>query len=217
MTATPRTTPTPRTTRLDLSGMYAAHDSFRRDLDRLLVAAGQGPQAFVAAGKGWANFKHQLGLHHRAEDQELWPRLRRSVTAPADLHLLDLMEAEHASIDPLVEAIDRSAAVEDAALDRLVSLLADQLVAHLAHEEDEALPLVDAALPARDWRAFTWSLARAEGIKGAASFLPWVLDGDQTDAQRHLAAALPAPARLIYRTVLLPRYRRRRLWGDPTG
>lgn len=193
--------------------MHAAHDSFRRDLDRLLVAAGQGPQAFVAAGQGWANFKHQLGLHHRAEDQELWPRLRGSVTAPADLHLLDLMEAEHASIDPLIEAIDRSAAAQDVALDRLVSLLGDQLVAHLAHEEDEALPLVDAALPARDWRAFTGSLVKAQGLKGVAVFLPWVLDGDQTGAQRQFAAALPAPARLINRAVLLPRYRRRRFWG----
>lgn len=204
---------TTRTTRLDLSGMYAAHDSFRRDLDRLLVAAGRGPQSFVAAGEGWANVKHQLGLHHRAEDAELWPRLRPRLTAPSELGLLDRMEAEHAVIDPLIEAIDRSVLVEDPALDEVVSRFAGELVAHFAHEEDEALPLIQDVLPARDWRAFTGSIARAQGFKGAAVFVPWILDGEPTDSQRQFVAALPAPARVVNRAVWVPRYRRRHLWG----
>src|SRR5438045_367453 len=77
---------------IDFTGMYAAHDSFRRDLTRLTVAAdaGQGPSPQVRAG--WENFKNQLLLHHRAEDTDLWPRLRDAVAGRAgDLALVQDM------------------------------------------------------------------------------------------------------------------------------
>lgn len=193
---------------IDLTGMYAAHDSFRRDLDRLVRAAERGPDAFAGVRGGWQNFVTQLLLHHRAEDEALWPRLRARLARPEDLRLLDAMEMEHDAIDPLIEKIDQSGGDVDH-----VSRFADSLRAHLAHEERDALPLMRTALTPDDWRAFTTHIRREQGAKGAAVYLPWVLDGDVTEAQRRFVAGLPAPARMLNRLVWQRRYRRRRLWG----
>ena len=193
---------------IDLTGMYAAHDSFRRDLDRLAHAAERGPDAFAAVRGGWQNFVTQLLVHHRAEDEALWPRLRARLARPEDLRLLDEMEMEHAVIDPLIEKIEQSGGDADH-----VSRFAEALRTHLAHEEREALPLIRTALTPDDWAAFTGHIRREQGMKGAAVYLPWVLDGEVTEAQRTFVAGLPAPPRLLNKLVWQRRYRRRQLWS----
>jgi hypothetical protein len=49
-------------------------------------------------------FKKYLRIHHRAEDEAVWPVMYQVLTdRPDDLALLDAMEAEHAAIDPLLD------------------------------------------------------------------------------------------------------------------
>ena len=42
----------------------------------------------------------------------------------------------------------------------------------------------------------------------AGTTLPWALAGASPDIREHVLSQLPAPARLLYRTVWLPRYSR---------
>src|SRR5881394_1749001 len=92
---------------IDFTVMYATHDAFRRDLERLEAAAAAGKAGTPEVRAGWESFKSQLIVHHTVEDAYLWPRLRSAVAGrPDDLALLDDMEAEHARIDPLLAAVE---------------------------------------------------------------------------------------------------------------
>ncbi len=70
------------TSHLDLTLMVAFHDAFRRDLAHLAHAASRHraqldePTRHTAVLAGWELFKTQLHIHHTAEDEDLWPRMR---------------------------------------------------------------------------------------------------------------------------------------------
>ncbi len=203
---------TPLDGEVDFTMMYVAHDAFARDLGRLAAASERGqaqtPQAFAT----WGMFKKQLHVHHTAEDTSLWPRLRAAVFAPEDVAVLDAMDAEHAAIDPQLERVDAAMADYDAAgLTAGLAALAAGLTAHMRHEEDAALPLVDTHLGRSGWAAFGRDVRKAGGgIRGGAQYLPWVLDGASDEMTAKVLAVLPPPARVLYRRVWAPRYQRER-------
>jgi hypothetical protein len=212
--------------RVDFTVMYAAHDAFDRDLSRLTEAVRSARTADPAVRAGWATFKNQLHLHHTAEDIALWPALRRQVTEPAQIAVLDAMEAEHARIDPLLARVDAAlAAGHGAGAGHVASLtatasaaeLADVLTGHMAHEEDEALPLIADHLGAAGWAAFGRRAGRSQGLRGAAEFFPWMLDGAPADTTRRLLGLLPPPVRLLYRAVWRPAYARQPRWASATA
>jgi hypothetical protein len=60
----------------------------------------------VQPPKGWVTFRQILQVHHAAEDDDLWPVLRRHLTDGQDLHQLDLMVAEHRDLEAAIEAVD---------------------------------------------------------------------------------------------------------------
>ncbi len=171
---------------IDFTMMYATHDAFRRDLGRLKAAATAGTAQAPGVRAGWENFKAQLLLHHSVEDTDLWPRVSHAAAdRPSGLALL---------------------------ADAAVAGLASALEWHLKHEEDAALPLIQSVCTPADWRAFADAMRRAQGIKGAARYVPWILDGIAREKQRRFMAALPAPVRVISRILWEPRYRQRGLW-----
>src|SRR6266852_3493723 len=117
---------------------------FTRDLKRLTAAVEAGQTADPAVRAGWAMFKKQLHIHHTAEDTSLWPVLRGRVTRPDDVAVLDAMEDEHARIDPQLESVDKALAASDAvSLAESVQALGTGLDAHMRHEENKALPLIE--------------------------------------------------------------------------
>ena len=198
---------------IDFTMMYVTHDAFRRDLGRFTAASAAGTAHAPGVRAGWENFKAQLLLHHSVEDTHLWPRVRRATAGrPAGLALLDEMEAEHAQIDPLLAAVDDALAGAASNLAGHVAELASALEWHLRHEEEAALPLIQSVCTPADWRAFAGAMRRRQGIKGAAIYVPWILDGSAPDGQRRFLAALPAPVRVISRLLWEPRYRRQGLW-----
>jgi hypothetical protein len=196
----------------DLTVMIAAHDAFRRDLVSLARAAAAAdradPQRREQVGRGWEVFKRQLHFHHTGEDRLIWPRLAgRLARSEAAMSTLEAMEAEHALVDPLLEAVD--AAFSDPAggpLAGAVDELVTTLHGHLAHEERDALPLIGTALTAREWRAVGMRLGRANGLSGSAEFFAWMLDGVPADEAAAVLAELPPPLRVVYRAVWRPRY-----------
>jgi len=205
------------TRKIDFTVMYATHQAFRRDLARITTAVTTGEAITPQVRAGWENFKCQLHIHHTVEDSDLWPRLRRAVSHPQHLALLDEMVAEHAQIDPLLDAVDTAMPRPATDLSGHLRELSAALNHHLTHEEQDALPLIESALKPSDWRAFTSQMRRHQGIRGAAVYVPWVLDETPPAEQRRFLAALPPPVRLINRIFWQPRYSRRNLWHSRTA
>jgi iron-sulfur cluster repair protein YtfE (RIC family) len=186
---------------VDFTMMYVAHDAFNRDLARLLAAARAGHGVSPAALSTWRLFSRQLHTHHTAEDTVLWPRLRQAVAFDEERLLLDQMEAEHGELDPRLERVEAvlEDRLEQPLMEELESL-ATALAAHMRHEEEAALPLVERRIGAAGWKAFGDEIRdRNGGLKGAALYLPWVLDGTTGDVKGRVLNLLPRPARLLYR------------------
>jgi len=198
---------------IDFTPMYASHDAFRRDLERLAEAVAEGRAHTGPVHAGWENFKHQLHIHHTAEDSDLWPRVRtRTAGRPRDLALLDDMEAEHSRIDPLLDAVDGALAEQASELPDLVRALRATLDDHLKHEEDSALPLMQDVLTDADWGAFTGRIRKTQGLSGAAVFVPWIVDGSSPADRDRILGGFPPPVRVLNRLFWQGSYRRRGLW-----
>jgi hypothetical protein len=203
---------------VDFTMMYLAHDAFARDLRRIAAACERGDPFTARTRAGWAMFTEQLHVHHRAEDASLWPSLRARRLQPDEELTLDAMELEHVQLDPQLEHIDAALAEHDAdSLTASVQVLSLGLTAHMRHEENDALPLVDRYLGRRGWDEFARAIRKAQGgLRGGAVFLPWALDAATADMQRSVFALLPRPARVLYRRIWEPKYRRAN-WWDGTG
>lgn len=199
---------------IDFTPMYASHDAFRRDLERLAQAVAEGRAHTPGVRAGWENFTHQLHIHHTAEDSDLWPRVRERVAGRArELALLEDMEAEHSRIDPLLAAVDTALADQAPELPDLVRALTATLDSHLKHEEDSTLPLMQDVLTAADWAAFTGRIRETQGLRGASVFVPWIVDGTPPADRNRFLGALPPPVRVLNRLFWEGSYRRRGLWA----
>lgn len=194
---------------VDFTMMYVAHDAFNRDLERLIGASQAGSGFTPAAIATWRSFSKQLHTHHNAEDAALWPRLYAAVTDPAEIQVLTDMEAEHGSIDPRLDQIDAALEGRNApALDAELRSLARGLSEHMIHEEQAALPLLERRTGQAGWEAFSKEIRDQQGgLKGAAEYLPWVLDGASDETKTQVLRLLPPPARLLYRRVWDRKYR----------
>jgi hypothetical protein len=196
----------------DWTAMYVMHNALRRELEQLAkVAARPDGEArrVLAEAPGWDLFKTALHIHHTAEDEALWPPMREALAdRPDGLALMDAMEAEHAAIDPAIEAIDAGAEP----LGPLAERLADALTAHLKHEEEAALPLIDEVLPPERFADFGQVHARKIGPDGPR-VIPWLLDGADPDLAAKMLALLPEQARAAYETAWRPAYESLTLWN----
>jgi len=198
----------------DLTIMLAAHDAFRRDLTRLVRAAAAAdlsdPARRQPVEAGWELFKHQLHLHHTAEDEIIWPVLRpRLAHSEHALSVLDAMEDEHELIDPLLAAVDAGFAQRDDSLADVIDALVSSLTGHLAHEERDGLPLIGVALTAAEWRRVGFKIARRNGLSEGGEMFAWILDGADGDAALR---TLPPPLRLLYKGVWKPRFNKTPRW-----
>jgi hemerythrin-like domain-containing protein len=198
--------------KIDFTVMYATHDAFRRDLGRLERAAAAGRADKVLAG--WENFKNQLHVHHSVEDATLWPRVERAVAdRPGDLALMKEMKAEHALLDAPLNAVDEAIARKSGDLGEQIKELAAVLVQHMEHEQDSALPLIQEVLTPADWSAFKNAMARRQGPRGAAMYVPWVIDGIGPEDQRKILDTMPSAIAVLNRLFWQSRYAKKQLWG----
>ena len=198
----------------DLTIMLAAHGAFRRDLTRLVRAAAAAdlsdPARRQPVEAGGELFKHQLHLHHTAEDEIIWPVLRpRLAHSEHALSVLDAMEDEHELIDPLLAAVDAGFAQRDDSLADVIDALVSSLTGHLAHEERDGLPLIGLALTAAEWRRVGFKIARRNGLSEGGEMFAWILDGADGDAALR---TLPPPLRLLYKGVWKPRFNKTPRW-----
>jgi len=208
-----------RTGQVDFLQMYAAHDAFVRDFARLANAVERGEGLAASTRAGWTMVTQQLRVHHTSEDSFLWPRLRAKELQPHEEMVVNAMEAEHAEMDPLLESVDKAFVAEDAlALAEGVRDLRRLLIEHLAHEEQDALPLLERYLGQAGWAEFGEYIRDANGsLRGGATYLPWVLDGADPHVRARFLAMLPGPARVLYSKLWAPSYRRHSPWADTDG
>jgi hypothetical protein len=203
----------------DMTMMYVFHDALRRDLDRIVrltARTDDDPGQVLRAAAGWEMFKSYLHVHHTAEDEMLWPPMRRALAADsAGAALLDAMEAEHSAIDPLLAAMDAALADREAGparLGELADALSVALRGHLEHEETDGLPLVDATVSPEQWQAFS-----ADGASrisdDVARFMPWVFEGAAAEVTASVLGLLPPPVRQVYRDEWQPAYVILNPWG----
>jgi hypothetical protein len=183
---------------IDFTMMFTVHDALRRELGRLAEHTGDSDPV------GWRLFTRFLHAHHTAEDTALWPML-------APHPLLDEMTAEHATLDPLVAAVEE--ALRASADHRpAAAALRDGLTAHLRHEEDAALPLIDATLTPEQWATF--GAAHRDRIgDDVPTYLPWLLDELPEERTAKILTGLKSEIRTAYETEWRAAYESLTLWG----
>jgi len=198
---------------VDLTPMFLMHHAFRRDLAAFASAVRATPVSdrgtWQALDQRWQRFATILHHHHSGEDTYIWPELCAAVDAggtPEDRATLDAMEAEHAEIDPMLEACARGFATLAERGDETVraALVADltrtreRLGAHLGHEERDALALVQRFLSAEDWARMDKQIGSGYPASLIPFTLAWVMHDLPADAVGAARAFLGAPASLLW-------------------
>jgi hypothetical protein len=122
-------------------------------------------------------------FHPAAGHPATGPRVRPNLAGnPHDQALPDAMDDERQLPGPLQAMIDDAYKIDadPRRLRQLLARLRTRLASHLAHEEADALPLIS----------------------------PFLSPGESPGVRERVLSQLPAPARLLYRTVWLPRHAR---------
>ena len=190
---------------LDMVMMYAFHDALRRDLKQIAQMEGR--------SDGWDLFESLLHVHHTAEDDALWPVVREEVAGRSDdLALLGDMAEEHAALGPLLETIDRALGHGESAPEARGEL-AERLQHHLEHEEEAALPLVDATLSLDEWMHFGQTASERVG-PNMPNYLPWLLDGADEATTARVLRFIPGPVQRTYREEWRPAYAAKDWWAE---
>jgi hypothetical protein len=196
---------------LDLSGMFLIHHAFRRDLRAFAAAVAATPASDTATWRAlrdrWALFGTFLHHHHTTEDEAIWPLLMRRVDAQGR-ETLEAMEAEHGEIDPLLAACGQGFAAlaggadEDVRRSLEIRMVAagELLGRHLAHEETEALVLVQAHLTPHEWEVMEKKSDKGKyTFRESMAAVSWVMHELPDDARRRLLQVAGPVLALLWR------------------
>jgi hypothetical protein len=183
---------------VDLTVMWTMHRGFRRDLENVALAVPATPvddrSTWAALADRWNLFARILHHHHASEDAGIWPLLLDRVDAAGDADgrvTLEAMTAEHGVIDPLLNAcaadfrrmtVTPGTATRDA-LAQHVAAVRDHLDAHLAHEERDAMALVQRHIGPDEWQQISVEyFEKPASTALLMTIAAWVLHGLPDDA-----------------------------------
>jgi hemerythrin-like domain-containing protein len=184
---------------VDMLMMYVLHHAFRRDLAAFADAVPRTPVEAIgtwqALADRWTRFGEILHLHHTGEDEGLWPLLLTRVDAAGDTGAratLEAMEAEHEQIDPLLRSCAEGLAAmaaggsadQRAALAVRTAATREALTRHLAHEETDAIALVQKYLTDEDWVRLEKQNFHKPSPRELLFSVPWVCQGLPDDVLR---------------------------------
>ncbi len=122
------------------------HDAFRRELALIRdEVAAAGPRLGAQLRVNCLTLCQGLHIHHSHEDAGMLPGLARQY--PELAPVLDRLADEHRTIAALLEELQRVLDGETATVLSEVDRLVEELERHLAYEEEQLIPLLDAAVP----------------------------------------------------------------------
>ena len=222
MTATPQQDTWPRQLRLagqadapegpvDMSMMYLMHHAFRRDLAAFARAVPRTPLSDAPVWRlllrRWEVFAEVLHHHHHGEDTWLWPALRERADA-SEQETLRAMEAEHEEIDPLLTtclaglrllATGQGTADARAALAVRLTAARESLGRHLAHEEHDAMRILQLHLTPEEVEAIDVHFAEGLEPRRLLALVPWALHEVPEDVRRDLRRRARPAQRVVWR------------------
>jgi hypothetical protein len=93
--------------------------------------------------------------------------------------------------------------------------LGTQLGTHLNDEEQRCFPVIDQALSVEEFESFGKATAKAIGMRGSATFFPWIFDDANPLECKAVLSMPPPPVRVLCRYMWEPRYERTvaKLWA----
>ncbi len=211
----------------DTSDMLTIHALFRRaftDLPGLVRGVPDGDRERMRAVSGHVReLAAALHHHHEGEDLLLWDRLEQRAPACA-LHV-GLMKSQHATTAAQLERLDAllpswEADADATARDHVADLLDEirtTLLQHLGQEETQILPTASTVMSQREW-----SLLHEHGMASIPKDklllqLGWILEVvPEGERAAWLKTNLPAPARLLWKTVGTRKFaaHRARIYGE---
>lgn len=198
--------------------MVVVHRVFRRELTALprlvrRVAEGDAARAGLVA-EHLALILDGLHMHHTGEDAVLWPLLH--VRAAPSSDLVETMQRQHEVVDGRTEEVRTLAtawakaptALGGEQVAQLVEGLATALFEHLDLEEREILPLVARHITVEEWQSLGEHGREAMSFRQLPLMFGAILEDADADDRDQMLAQLPAPVRLVLRTIGARQYRR---------
>ncbi|MBM7830381.1 ubiquinone biosynthesis protein UbiJ [Agromyces cerinus] len=166
-----------------------------------------------------------LHVHHHAEDDFFWDRMTERAPA-CGLHVA-LMRKQHQAVSDQLDEIDAridawtGAGADAASAERLAAALDEvdrNLAEHLADEEREAFPVLDAVLSTAEWDEIEAHAQHEKPPLPLFLLLGLMMEAvPEADRAAWMERELPAPMRLAYRLFGRRSYERalRRLHPEP--
>lgn len=194
---------------VDMLIMYVVHHAFRRDLDAFVPAVRNTPasdrRTWQRLAARWELFAQVLYEHHTTEEDLIWPELGR-LAPPEDLATLEVMAAEHTEIDLLLASCGAGfrrlaqRADEDAraALVVRVTAVRASLRRHLAHQESDAIAVIQRVLTAEDWARIEAGADCRSSLRAAVRAVPWAAYDVPRDALERVFAEVGGRSRLLW-------------------
>ncbi|MGW4694095.1 hemerythrin domain-containing protein [Kitasatospora cineracea] len=197
--------------RLDPQEMVILHRVFRREiplLADLIEAAAPGDRRRTAVLADHLDLVlGALGEHHEGEDDLLWPKLRERA-APGDdvvARMTDQHEAIAGALATVTELSHRwrTGADGDTAprLAEALRTLDRHAADHMDDEEKHLLPLMDDHITRREWTEVGERGRRSVPKAKLLIFLGAILEDATARERRLFLSQMPAPARLLWRTL----------------
>ena len=211
-------TETSSTPLTNVHDMVVVHRVFRREF-RLLpelvraVPAGDTRRAAVLAGHARLILRG-LHMHHTSEDELLWPKLLERCSPDAELihRMEEQHERVHSALERLGPALDRWEAEARPAVTEEVAAgfdaLRTALVEHLDEEEREILPLAARHISQSEWNELGEHGAKTVPLSQMPILFGAVSEEATPEERTEMLRVVPAPVRLLLRTVLARRYER---------
>jgi hypothetical protein len=198
-----------------LAGFAALHRAMRRDTRRLPLAIArlEHPADAARLVRWYTAFHAAIDHHHRREDDLVWPELQRRDSSFGH-HAEELTDDHHVLEAALT---DVGTGLRDLAAGRRevrasVVMAAEGLATilhdHLAREEAAAFGRIGHAFTAEEYAALEGQMTHGMSIRELAFLGPWTFDELDPNVAADMLELLPAPMRLLVRTVFTRRYQR---------
>ena len=203
--------------RPDVNEMVVIHRAFRREFRAIPalirdVTPGDTTRSAIVADHA-SHLLMFLDVHHRGEDELLWPVLLERVDLHADL--VRRIAAQHEVVAALITKANQQlpewaaepSRIAGESLANVIDDLAQALFAHLDEEERQILPLIEEHLSVEEWsRLGAHGRSQVTSPKQQMQVFGAILEETTPDERARMFAPMPPPAREAWNTQGQPAY-----------